>query len=183
MTYKLPDIFDANADKVEVVVEGLKDGMKYNKDTNSIIISQGHVGEYKLTFILKDARNKTSSHEFTFNAIEQPVLISLPENTEDDPIEFEPISSQPEETFDPEFNFTHPEKMICTAKIVKVTPMSEIYVEFNTNMKTEFYNKMKKEFNISIINKTIVDIYIVPNKERMLSENINISLLNLTWVT
>jgi len=34
--------------------------------------------------------------------------------------------------------------------------MSEIYIEFNTNMKTDF--------NISIINETIIDMYIVPDQ-------------------
>lgn len=58
MTFQLPDIFDANADKVSVDVQGLKEGMRYDEETNSIVISQGQVGEYKLTFILTDARNK-----------------------------------------------------------------------------------------------------------------------------
>ena len=53
--------------------------------------------------------------------------------------------------------------------------MGEIYVEFNTNMKTGF--------DISLINETIVDIYVVPDKERELSETINYTLLNLTWET
>jgi hypothetical protein len=79
MTFQLPDIFDANADEVIVDVQGLKEGMRYDEETNSIIISQGQVGEYKLRFILTDARNKKSTHEFTFNAIEQPEFNSLPE--------------------------------------------------------------------------------------------------------
>jgi hypothetical protein len=69
MTFQLPDIFDANADEVTVEVQGLQEGMTYDEETNSIVISQGHVGEYKLKFILTDGRNKKSTHDFTFNAI------------------------------------------------------------------------------------------------------------------
>ena len=61
-----------------------------------------------------------------------------------------------------------------TAKIVSISFLGVLVIEFNSEMKTKF-------INITDINSTVVDIRIIPSKSR---KNDNDSaMLNLTWET
>lgn len=42
---------------------------------------------------------------------------------------------------------------------------------------------MKTDFNISIIDSSVIDMYLVPTQQRELEETIDYSLLNFTWTT
>ena len=47
-------------------------------------------------------------------------------------------------------------------------------IRFNTKMKT-------KDLNISMLNETLIDIYIMPAGDRASLLSFNISQLNITW--
>jgi len=60
-----------------------------------------------------------------------------------------------------------------TAKIVSLTYQGLLSIEFNTTMHTLF--------NHSLLNDTIVDIYVKPSEARMGEEDFDISKFNLTF--
>lgn len=47
----------------------------------------------------------------------------------------------------------------CTAEITSISYFGEIEIKFNTRMKT-------KDLNLTELNNTLVDIYIIPSYER-----------------
>ena len=60
------------------------------------------------------------------------------------------------------------ENKICRAEIEEVTSFGEMSVRFNTEMKTE-------GFNISMINATLIDIYVIPSGTRASFSSFNLS--------
>lgn len=63
------------------------------------------------------------------------------------------------------------------AKIAKIENLGLAIVEFNRTMDKEFLS------NFSLINETVLDIYVIPNAARMPTDGsmFNYSQVNLTW--
>jgi hypothetical protein len=60
------------------------------------------------------------------------------------------------------------ENKICRAEIEEVTSFGKMSVRFNTEMKTE-------GFNLSMINATLIDIYVIPSGNRASISSFNLS--------
>ena len=156
MEYELPEIIDIEGDRYEIDVFG-PSFMSYE---NGVIKFEGDdIWEQEVDVQLTDERNASEKYTFKFYFIkeeEEPLI--------EEKVEEQKIVEIPEFTL-PKENITEDiELPICSVKINKVTPRSEAFLEFNTQMKTDF--------NISQINTDILEIY-------MKSENEN--TLNLTW--
>lgn len=62
------------------------------------------------------------------------------------------------------------------ARITRTNSRGEVVITFNRELNTTLLNS-----NLSLLNSTLADIYIVPSKEHSEHPKFNISELNLTW--
>jgi len=61
----------------------------------------------------------------------------------------------------------------CTASIFSISARGQLDIRFSTEMLTTI--------NLTQVNTTMIDIYIVPAENRHLSDGFNITKLNFTW--
>jgi hypothetical protein len=62
----------------------------------------------------------------------------------------------------------------CTAKILKITPLGEVFIEFST--------KMKIDFELTELDSSVLEIFLSPSEESLLMEDFDYTLLKFTWV-
>jgi len=71
----------------------------------------------------------------------------------------------------PEIDFT---KIVnCTSRISSISARGELSIEFSTEMVTAI--------NLTHVNSSMIDIYIVPAADRHLIDGFNLTKLNFTW--
>ena len=66
------------------------------------------------------------------------------------------------------------EENICSAEIESVTSFGEMDVRFSTLMNTQ-------GIDITMLNETLIDIYVKPSGNRATLSSFNVSQVNLTW--
>ena len=83
----------------------------------------------------------------------------------------------PEYKFDFEIvpdEVTDEEIAILSAKIIEVSSVGLVTVEYSTDMVTDF--------NLTWINETVLDLYIDPANNRSNNADFNLTTVNFTWV-
>ena len=137
----------------------------YDPETHRLVVTMAadHVedfaGRHSVSFTLFDENSGKST---TASATLEVDIEKTPEVEEKLPV----VEVQEED-----------DGVLVTAEIVSLSQRGRLTVEFNTEMSTEM-------IDLSWINSTILDMYIVPHKDWHLDyDDFNVSLLNFTWKT
>lgn len=168
-TLPLPEIYDINNDTYSLEVIGLKDYMTFNEKDLSITVDSAGLESNEITtieIILKDSQGSKNSYKVKVNvkvvsefAIDIPFIV-----VEEESEEVHPEDWQKEEVVYPK-NFT--------AKIASIDSLGKMILEFNSSVSMA---------NVSDINSTALEMYIVPAQNRHLqSSNFSLSQLNFTF--
>ena len=163
-------ITDDELDKVTAHLKEEEEFIELDDSDNSIVlkdITSKNEGTYPVIVELVDEHG-IKSKEYKFNVIieVEEVVVEIDETGGVN-------NGGLQETPDEELERLNTKTDNCTAKIVQLSYQGLLQIEFTTDMNTLF--------NHSLLNDTIVDIYVRPSEARMNEEDFNISLFNLTY--
>mmetsp|Transcript_30114 Transcript_30114/g.46008 ORF Transcript_30114/g.46008 Transcript_30114/m.46008 type:complete len:309 (+) Transcript_30114:598-1524(+) len=157
----LPAIIDEQDHEVNVRIEASSLlGVSVTSDKSQLEVANVEdIGEFEITIRLVDELNLATTYTLT-------IEISWPS------------SSKPEEgeaTSDDDEREGGSEKSdVCTAKILSLSPLGDLVIQFNTPMKNEF-------INLNNINGSVLELYVDPSGARERFEGFDPATVNFTW--
>ena len=165
--YQLPEIIDNINDKVEITILGLPEFVLFDPYTRSLKFETENLdekshGNFKTVVVLKDQLKAERKYELEFSVL-------MPQNSII--LNKKPIDKSTD--YSPEIEAIIEDSQILSAKIKEISPIGLLTVEFSTEMMTDF--------NHSLINETVLDLYIQPAMNRSLDKDFNVATVNFTW--
>ena len=139
-----------------------------NQTIRLVDLDETKVGSHTIMLTLMDAKGEYSTFEINFELVDTHTEINLDFLVGfNETIEETQIAAD----FIPEFE----SEEIVSARVESFSNLGDMVVVFSTKMKSEY-------INITWINTTFMDLYIVPADDRDKDEGFQLSSVNFTWV-